>query len=71
MRSESGAAPEIEWRVVEVRPEAGQATRVLPALDRALRDVPADRLAGSVIVSDGIVRDAPDASALPAERPRR
>jgi hypothetical protein len=62
-------APELDWRIVEARPEAGQPTRLLPTLDRALRDVPADRLAGALILTDGIVRDVADASLLPPDRP--
>ncbi len=63
------AAPDLEWRIVEARSEPGQGTHLLPTLDRALRDVPADRLAGALLVTDGIVRDTPDASALPAGKP--
>jgi len=63
------AAPDVEWRVVEARAEPDQGTRLLPALDRALRDVPADRLAGAVLLTDGVVRDLPDANLLPADRP--
>lgn len=62
-------APDLDWRVVEARPEPGQPTRLLPALDRALRDVPAERLAGAVLLTDGIVRDAPDPGLLPPGRP--
>ncbi len=36
----------------------GQGTRVAPDLDAALADVPADQLAGVMILSDGAVRDA-------------
>lgn len=63
------AAPDLDWRVVEARPEPGQATRLLPTLDRALREIPAERLAGALLITDGIVRDAPDAGLLPLERP--
>ncbi|MFC3711810.1 hypothetical protein ACFOMD_04460 [Sphingoaurantiacus capsulatus] len=63
------AAPDVDWRIVEARPEPGAATRLMPTLDRALRDVPADRLAGALLITDGIVREATDASALPPERP--
>lgn len=62
-------APDIEWRIVEARSEPGQGTRLMPTLDRALRDVPADRLAGTLILTDGIVRDTPDINSLPADRP--
>lgn len=62
-------APEVDWRVVEARPEAGQPTRLLPTLDRALRDVPAERLAGAVLITDGVVRDTADTSPLPPDRP--
>ncbi len=62
-------APGVEWRIVEARPEPGTATRLLPTLDRALRDVPADRLAGALLITDGIVRETADPSTLPPERP--
>jgi hypothetical protein len=62
-------APDLDWRIVEARPEPGQATRLLPTLDRALRDVPADRLAGALLITDGIVRDTADTSLMPPERP--
>jgi hypothetical protein len=63
------AAPDLDWRIVEARPEPGEATRLLPTLDRALRDVPADRLAGALLVTDGIVRDRAEADLLPPDRP--
>lgn len=63
------SAPDIEWRVVEARPAPGQPTRLLPTLDEALRTVPAERLAGALLLTDGIVRERPDAALLPADRP--
>ena len=62
-------APGLDWRVVEARPEPGQPTRLLPTLDRALRDVPAERLAGALLITDGVVRDTADPALLPPGRP--
>ena len=63
------AAPGLEWRIVEARPSPGQATRLMPTLDRALREVPAERLAGALLITDGVVRDTPDVGLLPPNRP--
>ena len=37
----------------------GEGTRLFGALDNGLADVPAERLAGVVMVTDGIVHDIP------------
>jgi hypothetical protein len=63
------ASPGVEWRVTEVRPEVGAGTRLAPTLDRALRDVPAERLAGVVLLTDGLVRDADALARLAPGRP--
>lgn len=60
----AGSPPGLRWRVVE----AGDKTRLGEALTRAIGQAPAERLAGAVVVSDGIVTlDAPPA--LPPGRP--
>ena len=69
LRKLRAQSPGVEWQVVEVPPTPGQGTRLLPALDQALRGIPADRLAGTVMLTDGIVRDTPDAGLLPPGRP--
>ena len=55
-----GPLNEIEPRFVEV-PEAGgdEGTRLFTALSSALADVPPDRLAGVVMLTDGVVHDIP------------
>lgn len=62
------AAPGVEWRVAEVRGLPGGGTLVAPALTRALGRVPPERLAGVVLLTDGVV-GAPPAAAIPAGAP--
>ncbi len=71
--------PEMELRVVRVRPgDRGDAaggspvdgTYLFSALDRALADVPRQRLAGAFLITDGQVHDAPaEAAQLGLGRP--
>ena len=63
--------PGLEVRRVDVRSggaaEGDASTAVFTALAEALQDVPSDRLAGSIIVSDGQIHDVPaDPSSLGA-----
>ncbi len=55
-----GTLNQIEPRFVDV-PEAGgdEGTRLFTALSSALADVPPDRLAGVVMLTDGVVHDIP------------
>jgi hypothetical protein len=54
-----GRLPELEFRTVEV-PEAGnQGTRLFSALNQALAEVPRNRLAGVLALTDGQVHDVP------------
>ncbi len=54
-----GRLPELEFRTVEV-PEAGnQGTRLFTALDQALAEIPRNRLAGVLALTDGQVHDVP------------
>ncbi len=62
-------SPGVEWRVVTVPQTAGEPTRLAGAIERAASDAPAERLAGVVVVSDGISADAPDPRLLPAHVP--
>lgn len=62
-------APGVEWRVVTVPQAPGEPTRLAAAIERAASDAPAGRLAGVVVVSDGISADAPDPRLLPANVP--
>lgn len=50
---------DVELRVAEIEEGGTQGTRGFAALDRALADVPAARLAGVIMLSDGQVHDAP------------
>lgn len=59
------ALPGLEVRLVTVDGgggEGAQATHLFRALARALSDVPPERVAGTVVVSDGQVHDAPEAA---------
>jgi hypothetical protein len=62
-----GRLPGIEVRFVEAGQSDGETdgTRLFTALSTALSDVPHDRVAGAIIVTDGRVHDVPaDAAAL-------
>ena len=55
-----GAMPDVETRFVEAGDGEGEdGTRLFAALGRALADVPPDRLAGVLMVTDGVVHDIP------------
>jgi hypothetical protein len=59
--------PNLEVRVVEAGQSDGETdgTRLFTALGAALADVPPDRIAGALMITDGRVHDVPaDASAL-------
>lgn len=62
-------SPGVEWRVVTVPQAPGEPTRLAAAIERAASDAPAGRLAGVVVLSDGISADAPDPRLLPAGVP--
>jgi hypothetical protein len=62
-----GRIPGIEMRVVEAGQADGETdgTRLFSALNATLADVPPDRVAGAVFITDGRVHDVPaDAAAL-------
>jgi hypothetical protein len=62
-----GRIPGLEVRVVEAAQSDGETdgTRLFSALGAALADVPPDRVAGAILVTDGRVHDVPaDAAAL-------
>ncbi len=62
LQAEAAAMPGMELRTVTV-PEAGHdGTRLFTALDRTLADVPRSRLAGIVMLTDGVVHDVPKAA---------
>ncbi|NNM71012.1 hypothetical protein [Enterovirga aerilata] len=55
-----GALPDIEIRMVDAGDgEGDDGTRLFAALQRGLADVPPDRLAGVLMVTDGVVHDIP------------
>lgn len=57
---------DVELRVAEVEEGGNLGTRAFAALDRALADVPAARLGGVIMLSDGQVHDAPTDAAWSA-----
>ena len=63
VRRAVAALPEFELREVSVRSgnvaEGDASTAVFSAIDTALADVPPDRVAGTIIVSDGQIHDVP------------
>src|SRR5919112_407701 len=55
-----GALPDVETRFVDALDSEGdEGTNLFAALSNALADVPPDRLAGVVMVTDGVVHDIP------------
>src|SRR5262249_25513969 len=62
IRQQAANLPDLDLRVVE---SAGgtdpgdKGTELVDALHRALADLPAKRLAGTIVVSDGQIHDAP------------
>jgi hypothetical protein len=62
-----GHIPGLDLRVVEAGQSDGETdgTRLFTALGTALSDVPSDRIAGAIMITDGRVHDVPaDAAAL-------
>lgn len=65
-----GGLPDLDIRFVEAGEEGEDGTRLFTALGRALSDVPPDRLAGVIAITDGVVHDIPaDLSALGFKAP--
>ncbi len=65
LQAEAAALPGLDVRTVTV-PEAGHdGTRLFTTLSRTLADIPRSRLAGIVMLTDGVVHDVP-AAPLPA-----
>lgn len=55
----------LEVRVIHVDTQQGtDGTRLFAAIERALSDVPPDRVAGAILVTDGQVHDVPDMDAV-------
>jgi hypothetical protein len=62
LNAELAAQPDLEVRTVHVGGNAEDGTRLFTALNEALDDVPAQRLAGTIMVTDGQVHDVPAAA---------
>jgi hypothetical protein len=58
--------PGLEVRMVDAsgNDSEGEGTRLFSALGAALSDVPPERVAGAILITDGRVHDVPDASIL-------
>ncbi len=66
LSAEARAIPNLEWRTVTMPERGSQGTRLVAAMHRALADIPADRLAGVVAITDGEASDAAANLHLPA-----
>src|SRR5579885_81036 len=66
-----GKIPGLEVRTVEAGDNdgEGEGTRLFSALNNALSDIPPERFAGAIFVTDGRVHDVPDPAALGFEAP--
>lgn len=62
-------SPGVEWRIVTAGQSPGKATRMGAVIDGAAGEVPPDRLAAVVALTDGISADAPDVRLLPRHVP--
>ncbi len=72
LRAELAQLPNLDVRIVRAGSDPDDpagGTRLFSALDRALADVPTDRLAGTIMITDGEVHDAPAAAAAKARFP--
>jgi hypothetical protein len=59
LRTELEANPSIDLRVVETETE-GDGTRLMGALEGLMADVPRDRIAGAILITDGQIHDMPE-----------
>ena len=59
LRSKMDAEDGLDLRVIEVE-TTGDGTRLIGALEGMLADVPRDRIAGSILITDGQVLDLPE-----------
>ena len=65
LRQEASLLDNLEIRQVEVRSGvsgADHGTLAFAALDRALAEIPPERFAGAIMLTDGQIHDAPDAA---------
>jgi hypothetical protein len=65
------ARPNTQVRLIEVQESeiGGEGTQLFAAIQQGLRDVPADRLAGVIALTDGVVHDSPANGKLPFAAP--
>lgn len=63
LRKKIAALPNLELRTATVRGSA-EGTRLFEAVQNLLRDTPAGRVAGVILLTDGQVHDAPGSAAL-------
>ncbi len=66
LRAEALHFPGLELRTVSVG-NSGSGTQLFAALDRALAEVPRDRLAGVIAITDGEVADVPTVAKSPLQ----
>ncbi len=65
-----GRERELELRTVRVADSGvGDGTRLIEALTNTLSDVPTERFAGAIVITDGQVHDIPDDGKLPLSGP--
>ncbi len=73
LKEELAKIPNLEVRFVHVPGSdqpGGETTHLFAALDKALADIPANRMAGVLFVTDGQIHDVPqDKSRLPSDAP--
>lgn len=62
LRKRLDALGDVETRIIDVNEAGGGAdgTRLFSALESGLSDVPPDRVAGAIMVTDGVVHDIPE-----------
>ncbi|WP_460448955.1 hypothetical protein [Alsobacter sp. SYSU BS001988] len=65
VRKRLEALPDVETRIIDVKEAGGgqDGTRLFSALESGLSDVPPDRVAGAIMVTDGVVHDIPEQAA--------
>jgi hypothetical protein len=57
------ALPDTEVRVIESPAQGSDGTELFKALQAGLADVPPDRVAGAILITDGVVHDVPENAA--------
>jgi hypothetical protein len=59
VRAKLGALENLETRVINIEQGSNEGTQAFDALSRALVDIPNERLAGVVMITDGQIHDVP------------